>query len=170
MAKQCTKCGSVKERKQFSKRSSSKDGLQSHCKECNVKENHLFRNELNPNYMKGWLKTHRTEWNEYISDYAASGNINTIYTITSPENKVYVGITRRKRPSFRFTEHKTFYKMKSSNNFLPLLYASFDKWKVENHTFEPIHQFKGTRKQGMKVESRLIKFYKSIDKSLNKNN
>ena len=165
MAKQCTKCGSVKETTQFSKRTNSKDGLQSHCKECNVKENSLFRNELNPNYRTVWYSNNRKQWNEYLSDYSKVGDINTIYAITAPNSKVYIGHTQRKK-RFRLSEHKKFYKA-SHKNKLPLLWESFEKYGITNHNFEVLTQFKGTKEEGLKMEGKLIQFYKSINKSLN---
>jgi hypothetical protein len=168
MAKQCTRCGSVKETTQFSKRTNSKDGLQSHCKECNIKANQLFRNQLNPNYMTDWYSNNRPKWNEYINDYSRAGDTNTIYAITSPNSYVYIGHSQRKK-RFRLSEHKRFYRT-SHKNKLPLLWESFDRYGINNHTFEVLTQFKGTKEEGMAVETKLIQFYKSINKSLNKNN
>lgn len=164
--KQCSKCGSVKETTQFSKRTKSKDGLQSHCKECNAKENYHFRNELNPQYMTGWYSSNRKYWNEYLGDYSRAGDTNTIYSITAPNGMVYIGYSQRKK-RFRLSEHKRFYKT-STKNKLPLLWESFDKYGIDNHTFEVLKQFEGTKEQGMEVEGKLIQFYKSINKSLNK--
>ena len=164
MAKQCTKCGSVKETTQFSKRTSSKDGLQSHCKECNNKENKRFREEIDPEYMNRWFKSHKREWNEYLNNYSKVTDTNTIYSITAPNSSVYIGYTQRKK-RFRLGEHKKFYRSKQS--IIPLLYESFDKYGIDNHQFEILKQWKGSKEEGMELESRLIQFYKSINKSLN---
>ena len=164
--KQCTKCGIVKPYEQFSKLTKAKDGYQYHCKQCNNKDNQRFRDEIDPDYMKRWFNSNRTEWNAYTSYYSASDNVNKIYSITSNiTGKVYIGLTRRKNPNFRFCEHKKFYK--SKNKRLPLLFDSFDNDGIENHTFEVLHQFEGSRQKGLKMESKLIKFYKSLNKSLN---
>lgn len=166
--KQCSRCGSVKETTQFSKRTKSKDGLQAHCKECNVKSNHKFRNEIDPMYMNRWVNTNRNYWNEYCNFYAGSGNVNTIYTYTNPANQIYVGFTRRKNPNFRKVEHKKFYNSTyNTKNRLPLLWNSFDKFGYDNHKFEILHQFEGTKEEGMQLETKLIIFYQSINKSLN---
>lgn len=165
--KKCTKCKEIKDYTKFSKCSSAKDGYQWHCKECNNADNQRFRDEIDPEYMTRWFDKHRDKWNEYLTDYSSSNNINKVYTITSNiTGKVYVGLTRRKLPAFRFNEHKKFYRW--GVHKLPLLWKSFDMDGVENHTFEVIHQFEGTKREGMQMESRLIKFYKSINKSLNK--
>lgn len=165
--KACTKCGIVKDYTQFSKNRAAKDGHQFHCKECNNKDNYRFRHEIDPTYMNRWFNSHRKQWNAYNNHYAGSGDTNKIYTITSPEGMIYVGFTRRKKIVFRWLEHRKFYK---TNRFkLPLLWASFDKYGVENHTFELRHEFKGTKREGLDMESKLIQFYKSIDKSLNVN-
>ena len=52
--KQCKQCGEVKEATQFSKSSSSKDKLQPKCKNCNSKDNHKFRTEINPQHHAKW--------------------------------------------------------------------------------------------------------------------
>ena len=168
MAKQCSKCGKSKDYTHFSKRTHSKDGLQSNCKQCNVKSNSLFRNELNPQYMKGWVATHRTEWNEYITDYCSISNINKIYAITNPIGETYIGFTRRKNHGKRFSEHKYAYKIKKIK--IPLLWNSFDRYGMKNHTFQLLKQWKGNKENGLKMESKLIKFYKSVNRSLNKRN
>ena len=163
--KACTKCMVVKPYEQFSKNRAAKDGLQWHCKECNNKDNQRFRDEIDPEYMTRWFNKHRKQWNEYNSHYAGSGDMNKIYTITSPDGMIYVGFTRRKKIVFRFLEHRKFYR---TNKYkLPLLWSSFDKFGIENHTFELRHEFKGTKKEGLQMESKLIAFYKSLNKSLN---
>lgn len=165
MAKQCSKCGINKDYTQFSKKTSSKDRLQPHCKECNSKANDLFRNELNPQYMKGWVSANRTHWNEYIHEYCASGDFNKIYSITNPIGEIYIGFTRRNKHGKRFSEHKYAYKVKKIK--IPLLWDSFDRYGVKSHKFELLKQWKGNKENGMKLESKLIKFYKSVNKSLN---
>jgi hypothetical protein len=167
MAKQCKKCGNTKEYTHFSKRSNSKDGYQFHCKECNVKENELFRNQLNPQYMKGWVSNNKIGWNEYIREYVSSDNINKIYSITNPIGEIYIGFTRRKKIGKRFSEHKYTYNCNKHRNKIPLLWNSFDKWGIKNHTFELLKEFKGNKENGLKMECKLIQFYKSVNKSLN---
>jgi hypothetical protein len=92
------------------------------------------------------------------------GNTNTIYSITAPNSDVYIGFTQRKK-RFRLAEHKKFYKTRLQ--CIPLLYESFDRYGIENHTIEILKQWEGTRDEGMEMESKLIQFYKSINKSLN---
>ena len=164
MSKACTKCGILKDYTQFSKCSSAKDGYQWHCKECNNADNKRFREVIDPTYMNRWFTKHKVEWNEYIKEYSNVGNINTIYSVTAPDGKVYIGHTRRKK-RFRLSEHKKFYRSRQHN--IPLLYESFDKFGIDNHTTEILKQFEGTKEEGMELESRLIQFYKSINKSLN---
>jgi hypothetical protein len=165
MAKQCTKCGNTKEYTQFSKCNRNKDGLQYHCKECNNRDNQRFRDELDPEYMSRWFSEHRKHWNDYYKIYCASGNINTIYTFTNPKGEVYVGLTRRKRPVFRFGEHKKQYQHR--NGLFPLLHMSMDKFGYDKHTIEIIHQSEGTKYEGRILESEFIALYKSKGISLN---
>lgn len=164
MAKQCTKCGITKEYQQFSKCRRNKDGHQYHCKECNNRDNKRFRNEIDPEYMNRWYGSNRKHWNEYLNNYSKVTNTNTIYSITAPNGDVYIGFTQRKK-RFRLGEHKKFYK--SGLQRIPLLYESFDRFGIDNHTIEILKQFEGTRDEGMELESKLIEFYKSINKSLN---
>lgn len=163
--KACTKCGIVKPYEQFSKLKKAKDGHQWHCKECNNKDNYRFRKEIDPTYMNRWFNTHRKEWQEYMNDYSKVGNTNTIYSITSPNGDVYIGFTQRKK-YFRLNEHKKYYRAGTKNK-LPLLWESFDRYGIDNHKFEVLKQFEGTRDEGMEIETNLIQFYKSINKSLN---
>lgn len=164
MAKRCSKCGIIKEYQQFSKCSRNKDFLQYHCKECNNKENKRFREEIDPNYMNRWFKSNKNHWNEYVNNYSKVTDTNTIYSITAPNGNVYIGYTQRKK-RFRLSEHKKFYKSKAC--IIPLLYESFDRYGIDNHQFEILKQFEGSKEEGMELESKLIQFYKSINKSLN---
>lgn len=164
MAKQCTKCNEIKDYTQFSKLRKAKDGYQYHCKECNNKDNQKFRDTIDPGYMNRWFASHKQQWNEYIRDYSNVGDTNTIYSITAPDGLVYIGHTRRKS-RFRIAEHKKFYASKA--HYLPLLYKSFDRWGINNHTIEILKEWVGTKEEGLEKESELIKFYKSLNKSLN---
>ena len=164
MAKRCSKCGIIKEYQQFSKCSRNKDFLQYHCKECNNKENKRFREEIDPQYMSRWFKSNKNHWNEYVNNYSKVTDTNTIYSITAPNGNVYIGYTQRKK-RFRLSEHKKFYKSKAC--IIPLLYESFDRYGIDNHQFEILKQFEGSKEEGMELESKLIQFYKSINKSLN---
>jgi len=164
MAKRCTKCKDIKDYTQFSKCKRNPDGYQYHCKTCNNADNKRFRDEIDPEYMTRWFDTNRPKWNSYVSEYSSVGDTNTIYSITAPDGMVYIGHTRRKK-TFRLGEHKKFYKSRAHN--IPLLYASYDKHGIENHTKEVLKEWKGTKKEGLIMESRLIQFYKSIGRSLN---
>jgi len=163
--KRCTKCSEIKPYEQFSKNRAAKDGLQWHCKTCNNKDNQRFRDEIDPEYMSRWFSKHRNHWREYMNDYSRVGNTNTIYAITAPNGDVYIGFTQRKK-YFRLNEHKKYYRIGSKNK-LPLLWESFDRYGIDNHKFEVLKQFEGTKSEGMEIETNLIQFYKSINKSLN---
>lgn len=163
--KQCTKCKNIKPYEQFSKLTKSKDGYQYHCKECNNKDNYKFRHEIDPTYMNRWFDKNRTHWQTYMNDYSRVGDTNTIYAITAPNGDTYIGFSQRKK-RFRLAEHKKFYKAGTKNK-VPLLWESFDRYGIDNHRFEVLKQFKGTKEEGMQIESNLIQFYKSINKSLN---
>lgn len=162
--KQCTKCKNTKPYEQFSKLKRAKDGYQYHCKECNNRDNYRFRHEIDPGYMQRWFNEHRQEWNEYIKEYSNVEDINTIYSITSPNGDVYIGHTMRKK-RFRIAEHSKFYRSRAHN--IPLLYESFDRWGIDNHKVEILKQWEGTKEEGLTMESKLIQFYQSIGKSLN---
>jgi hypothetical protein len=161
--KQCTKCGIVKPYEQFSKLTKAKDGHQWHCKQCNNKDNQRFRDEIDPTYMTRWFSKNKQQWNTYLNDYSKAGNTNTIYSITAPNMDVYIGFTQRKK-RFRLAEHKKFYKSRAQ--YIPLLYNSFDKWGIDNHKIEILKEWDGTKEEGMAIESKLIQFYKSINKTL----
>lgn len=162
--KQCTKCKEIKDYTQFSKCKRNTDGYQYHCKICNNADNQRFRDEIDPEYMTRWFSKHKEKWNDYVKAYSTVGNTNTVYSITAPDGKVYIGHTRRKK-RFRLSEHSKFYKSRA--HYIPLLFESFDKFGIENHTKEVLKEWEGTKEEGLAMESRLIQFYKSINKSLN---
>jgi hypothetical protein len=118
--------------------------------------------------MSRWFTIHRDKWNAYYKKYSALGNINTVYTITNPKGEIYVGLTRRKKPNFRFREHKKQYQFR--NGLFPLLHASMDKWGYDNHKIEIIHQSEGTKYEGRILETEFILLYKSKGISLNVQN
>jgi hypothetical protein len=167
LIKACNKCGKIKDLSAYSKCSAAKDGLQPRCKQCNKEDNGNFR-ELRPSYGLEWFHQHKDRWKEYMNDYQGSDEINKIYTITNPIGEVYVGISRRKKISYRFKEHRQHYKHKKSTQKMPLLWDSFDKHGIENHTFELITDFKGDKELGLKVEGEMIQHYKGLNRSLNK--
>jgi len=62
----------------------------------------------------------------------------TIYKITSPSNRVYVGISsnyKKRYDSYLYMKKQT----------QPILYKSFNKYGVRNHKFEVIDTFKSDR-------------------------
>lgn len=58
-----------------------------------------------------------------------------IYKITAPDGKVYIGQT--KNHNYRFFNYRT---PNRTNRSHPRLHPSFDKWGVDNHTFEMIEE------------------------------
>jgi hypothetical protein len=170
--KQCLECGKTKETTQFSKRVISKDGLQSKCKQCNKKDNHKFRTELNPEYQTKWYSKYMDYWCEYMSKYRKSDKLPIVYAIDAPDGKQYIGMTMM-HLAVRRSEHIRHYKrgLKGLRQRLPLLHDSFDQYGLENHQFKVVKELPNfTRKQLREVESTYITLNKFQNISLNARN
>jgi hypothetical protein len=170
MSKQCNNCGEVKDPTQYSKCSSSKDGLQPRCKKCNKTDNLIFRTEK-PEHHQQWQTINSDKHNEIVKRYRKANKTPKIYSIKNPNGEVYVGRTEMYL-NVRKYEHTNHYKRASAGkrDRLPGLHDSFDKWGVESHTFETIVELEGyDRKQLGFVEASFIKAFQQIGKSLNLN-
>jgi hypothetical protein len=167
--KRCIKCRESKEETQFSKCSARKDGLQNNCKSCNKQDNQKFREELNPNHHSEWQKNNPDRLCELVKRYTKADKPGIIYSIKNPNGDVYIGQSK-KYITVRKTSHTTHYNRakKGKMNPLPLLHASFDKYGVDNHTFEVIVDLGDMdRKQLKYIETSFIRAFKEIGKSLN---
>lgn len=143
--KKCSCCNELKPTTEFWKHQKTKDGLQGYCKPC------------------GTTKSNR---------YTLKTTIGSIYKITNPEGISYIGKTFKKL-KYRFTLHKS--TAKNSHKYekpshVPLLFASFDKWGIENHTFELVDEYPNISKEALReIETNLIQVYQKANKSLNTN-
>jgi hypothetical protein len=167
--KQCIKCREVKDESNFSKCSARKDGLQWNCKSCNKEDNLKFRNEINPQHHSEWQRSNPKRLTELVSKYRKADKGGQIYSIKNPDGEVYIGMTEA-HLSVRALEHRQHFKRakKHKRLSLPLLHNSFDKFGIENHTFETIVELPGyDRKQLSFVETSFIQSFKEIGKSLN---
>jgi len=142
----CSKCSQTKPVSDFQKCRARITGYQTFCRECQNKTTQAYRDNTNNAYWK-----HQADKPYYI------------YTITSPDNKVYCGHTGS-RPNVRFGKHRADYKHKKVT--LVLLYESFDKFGIKNHTFQVVDQAPTLEKAQLR-ESELIVRYKQTNNSLN---
>jgi len=167
--KQCKQCGEVKETTQFSKSSSSKDKLQPKCKNCNSKDNHKFRTEINPTHHEKWQNNNWDKLLGYVKKYRKADKNGIIYAITNPNGETYIGMSEMYLKA-RITEHKGHYRKfkQGKRKPLPLLHKSFDIHGLQNHKFETILELEGIdRKQLEYIESSFIQAVKETGKSLN---
>lgn len=168
--KKCYCCGKSKETNQFSKRSASKDGLQDKCKACNKIDNLKFRTEINPSHHADWQRNNPERLCEIVKNYRKADKNSIIYSIRNPKGETYIGMTQMYF-SVRKLEHISKYnKILKGKEVatLPLLHKSFDKWGIDNHSFEVIADFgKIDRKQLRFIESTFIKSFQLEGKSLN---
>ncbi len=167
--KQCIDCGKVKDTTQFSKRTSSKDGLQSKCKQCNSKDNHKFRTEINPEHHAKWQTNNWDRFMNYMRKYRKADKTGIIYAITNPEGEVYIGMSEMFL-KVRMIEHRKHYRQykEGKRESLPGLHDSFDKYGVINHKSEIILELEGIdRKQLEHIERSFIEAVKQTGKSLN---
>jgi hypothetical protein len=170
--KQCQKCNKLKDTNQFSKCIRNKDSLQYRCKQCNKKDNHKFRTEINPTHHEKWQDEHWDIFVEYMKKYRKADKTPVIYALINPEGKQYIGMTEM-RPSVRLLEHKKHYKQatQGKRNRLNLLHDSFDLHGIENHQFKVVKECPGlTRKQLQELESAYITLNKFQNISLNSRN
>lgn len=166
--KRCIKCREMKETTQFSKCSARKDGLQNNCKACNKEDNLKFRTEINPLHHADWQQNNLDKLCEYVAKYRKADKGGLIYSIRNPNGDTYIGMTET-HLSVRALEHRQHYKKakRGKQAPLPLLHKSFDKYGLDNHSFEVVIQLDVDRKQLEFVESSFIAAFKEIGKSLN---
>jgi len=167
--KECKGCGKQKETTEFSKCKSEKDSLQRKCKDCNSKDNHKFRTEIDPKHHERWQNNNWDKFVEYNKKYYRADKTPTIYSVTSPEGFVYIGHTMT-YPKVRINEHRRHYRQykQGKRNCLPGLHESFDTFGIQNHKFEVVTQIEGIdRKQLEYIERSFISAVKLTGKSLN---
>jgi hypothetical protein len=167
--KQCVKCREVKDESNFSKCSVRKDGLQWNCKSCNKEDNLKFRTQINPQHHAEWQKNNPERLAELVWKYRKADKGGRIYSIKNPNGEVYIGMTEA-HLNVRKLEHRQHFKRAKKGKMfaLPLLHQSFEKFGIENHTFEVVVELEGyDRKQLAFVETSFIQSFKEIGKSLN---
>lgn len=170
--KECKGCGIQKETTQFSKCKKEKDLLQRKCKDCNKKDNHKFRTEIDPTHHQRWQDTNWDLFVEYTRKYRKADKVPTIYSITSPDGFVYIGHTMA-HFSVRRNYHRTHYKRfkMGKRAGLPGLYKSFDKFGMDNHKFNIVTQIEGIDKKQLEyIERSFIDAVNQTGKSLNSRN
>jgi predicted GIY-YIG superfamily endonuclease len=142
----CNKCLETKPVNSFHVCKGRTSGRQNSCKICTNKMTAEYRKRTNHAY---WRHKQGTPY--------------TVYIIKNPLSEVYVGYTGS-RPNIRFAKHKASYKHKKCK--LVKLHASFDKYGIDNHTFEVVEQV-ATRVDAMARETVLILQYRAQGKDLN---
>jgi len=144
----CNRCLQTKPVDNFHVCRGRSTGRQGSCKICTNKMTAEYRERTNQAYWR-----HR------------EGSFYIIYQITNPEGQVYTGYTGA-RPNVRFAKHKAQYTHKKAK--LVKLHASFDKYGVDNHTFEVIEKV-ATRIEAMSRETIIILQYRAQGRDLNTN-
>jgi hypothetical protein len=170
--KECKDCGKLKDTTQFSKCSSTKSKLQPKCKECNKKDNHKFRTEINPTHHSKWQDTNWDTFVEYVRKYRKADKTPIIYSIINPEGLQYIGMTMMNF-SVRLWEHRAHYRraLLGKRDRLGKLHDSFDMYGIDNHEFKVVKECPGlTRDQLKELESVYITLNKAQKISLNKKN
>lgn len=165
----CNQCNKSLSTSEFYKKTKSKDGLQSNCKQCCKVINTKFR-ETNPNYQNEWYDKNETKWLEYVTEWAnknirADDSRSALYVVVNPEQKIYVGMTQTKF-SVRKGDHKAQYLTKQHKH-IPLLHKSFDMYGWDNHKWY-VFEMEGTCREVLKrMESNLIQKVQKQGMSLN---
>ena len=167
--KQCNGCGKVKETTQFSKCKANKDGLQNKCKQCNSKDNNIFRTIINPTHHEKWQNTNWDRFMSYLRKYRKADKKGIIYAIINPDGETYVGMSEMYL-NVRLIEHRKHYRQAKlgKREALPLLHQSVDKFGWKNHSYKILAEFDGIdRKQLEYIERTFIEAVKQTGKSLN---
>ncbi len=167
--KECKGCGIQKETTQFSKCKKEKDLLQRKCKDCNKKDNHKFRTEIDPTHHNIWQRTNNKRHKENMRRYRKADDTPKIYYIQNPAGETYIGATEMKL-SVRKIEHKQHFKRasKGKRNRLPGLHDSMEKWGWDKHKFGTIIELEGFDRQALlMIEKSFINAVMITGKSLN---
>jgi hypothetical protein len=170
--KECRHCGKSKETTQFSKCKANKDGLQSKCKQCNSKDNHKFRTEINPTHHEKWQNSNWDKFMEYLRKYRRADKNGIIYSITNPNGETYIGMSEMYF-KVRMIEHRKHYRQYKSGKreSLPLLHKSVDKYGWSKHSYKILAQFEDIDREELKyIEKIFIEIVKQTGKSLNTKN
>ena len=167
--KTCNRCHKVKDTTQFSKCKANKDGLQYRCRECNSKDNHKFRTEINPKHHEKWQNKNWNTFIGYVQKYRKADKMPIIYSIKNPDGFQYIGMTMMTF-TVRLWEHRAHYRkaLKGKRPRLKLLHNSFEKYGIENHEFKVIKECPGlSREQLRELEKAFIVLNKIQNISLN---
>jgi len=144
----CPKCSQTKPVSDFQKCKGRVSGYQIFCRECQNSFTKIYREKTNQAY---WRHRENTPY--------------SIYLISNPAGESYVGYTGT-RPNIRWAKHKAQYKHGKCK--LAKLHTSFEKYGVDNHTFEVIENV-ATRIDAMAKETILILKLRAEGKDLNTN-
>lgn len=180
--KQCNECGKSFEAttEYFHRNKAFRDGLLPHCKSCQNEKTAQYRIGKGKNYWfdengrDGWFRDaeNKKKWKEYQYETIAAKDNCKIYAIVNPEGNVYIGLTKRPTLKLRMRYHKNDYRSyvkDNSRKSIPLLYDSFTKWGLDNHTAILIEELDTTdNKIGLRKEAEYIQQYMNKGISLNK--
>lgn len=170
--KKCNACSDTKAITYFSKCKRNTDSLQSKCKECNKKDNHKFRTELNPTHHHIWQKENAQKVHELVRKYRLADKSGKIYYIVNPDGEYYIGMTST-HLNVRWMEHRIHYRAACNNKrySIPLLHKSFDKYGIENHRIETIIELDGISRNDLRAwEKVFIQSFREKGNVLNINN
>ena len=178
--KHCNPCNTNKSLSEFSKSKTTKDGLQTRCKDCNKQYRQDNKESIAPSSVQyhrdnkedrdKYAKQYRLDNKESIAqrrldnkeardEYQRQLNISEgygVYTLTHlPTQHYYVG---EGQIHDRRTKH--FSLLKRGKNKYGLLQEHYDKHpNIEDWEFEVIRKWdKPTKSEGKKIESKLIKW------------
>ena len=152
--KHCNPCNTSKSISEFSKSKTTKDGLQTRCKDCN-KQYRQDNKESILEYQNQYDQDNKEDLLEYQRQLARSEGYG-VYTLTHlPTQCYYVGegqIFKRR------TDH--FSKLKKGENKCGLLQEHYNKHpNKDDWEFEAIRKWDEINKdEGIKVEAKLIKW------------
>lgn len=166
----CAECNKTKPSEEYHNCKARKTGKQAKCKSCQKEYRKKWYTEINPTYfwgVDGYFTKRYDENMDYQKDYKRADKDCKIYKLTFENGDIYIGYTKRKI-SVRIMEHRKHFKyfLKHGKTRMArpislyhyIIEKSLNSLQIQNlwGSVEVLHQFPGTKEEGIKIEKETI--------------